>query len=1323
MLVFPVFLRRFILPVFSAALGALLIFVTLFLYPLACRSNIFDHKDLNARPGLVAFHGFVADLSKFQTDGDPLSEIRKAWQGKDISLLLPRMLWLGRLPLKSDNSNNNYADNDINQCVKDPLVADAWLKLYLQEELNRLFTLNNQTGTLDLCAKPRHLTTTLPQMRVVANEIAAVTDSRFMPSTSSNLKLDFTPIVKHNETLARDPPDPSVKCIVDPGVVRQLYANVIGHVGITLNGLGVRPPANFLETFSELEEKRLLNTTHVNTLGGLVWIGDYLFDVSRYLQHATAFYLTSPVANSSTQLNIPVAREGDTMFLPRDLTDYLSRRVGLMSRTPDTFAQDIPDENTRRLYRRCMMKLFYVGKRGSRGWSMCAECFNRDWLFMAIVILSALVTLSKSFASLLALRRFAAAAAIIAPTKNARRGDGDTRMAESHTLFFVPVFAEPVAVLQRSLSSIVQCHVANKVLVVVCDGNVRPKGEVKDTWQVVLDHLRYRQAPGQRDEPPMALHYTSLGQGRKRTNLARVYAGYCTATDGSTVPWVVVVKIGHPWERTTALPGNRGKRDSMHLVVRYLHTLLTYPGLNPTTVFSPLECALHQALNASGIDPTRFEFLIVVDGDTYISRRAPLILLDALAADRGLAAASGGLTADNAFTTLASAIAAFRLHMDTHVRAAAQQMFSFSAPVNTAFTAYRIQAPPPPLAHTSGSAGARATDDADSGAGVLGGTTAVLTGAGTESSVSLSSASSASANSITHQLDEKPGVPDSTAATASTSAARDLILAHSQVLHRLSLSSLTSAFEQNLFLLGEDAHMTTTLLLAHPTRRITYIPRARAWTPVPTGCLAVFQWLTRRWIAHVFTSMDQLFAPLALHHRSPSAAASGPVGYVWAAVKVVAKRSWTLFSLLVALTLPWIALIFLAVAFLSWRKPSSFFRLATYVWAGLVGAQLVITCVAKRWDVLAQIFVYCVFGVVMVWIFVPLWGLVTVTRVRWVDQWPAEGSTRYRRPGGLLDLVVEMEAEAFASGTASVAAGAGYAASAAGAGGAGSIMSSTAAARRVAGTSASVIAPMSMVGGAGVLGTSPSSTTSGGGGGGTGMLARRGSALSNKLRISTMSTSGAQRNSVLSPTTPTTTVSMIGSSLQRSSALAAPSPSAASSPAGTPSQSVTLLSGSSPSTPVASALTYHLAAGGHAPLATDSPNPSAQLTTLDQSDSPLSPAILTPPPHRLDEESPEILLGMRTTVFRTHAAQALSRHLLRSPMLANDPLLDPNVSLTDPASEGGRLVRELVDAVTARLMDELRDDRIALLDHLVEVEVVEWLVAQRRAGSSGGDAQ
>ena len=71
---------------------------------------------------------------------------------------------------------------------------------------------------------------------------------------------------------------------------------------------------------------------------------------------------------------------------------------------------------------------------------------------------------------------------------------------------------------------------------------------------------------------------------------------------------MVVVKVGKPTERSK--PGNRGKRDSQILLMRYLNRV------HFDSPMSPLELEMyHQMRNVIGIDPAFYEYIFTIDAD------------------------------------------------------------------------------------------------------------------------------------------------------------------------------------------------------------------------------------------------------------------------------------------------------------------------------------------------------------------------------------------------------------------------------------------------------------------------------------------------------------------------------------------------------------------------------------------------------------------------------------------------------------------------------------------------------------------------------------
>lgn len=113
------------------------------------------------------------------------------------------------------------------------------------------------------------------------------------------------------------------------------------------------------------------------------------------------------------------------------------------------------------------------------------------------------------------------------------------------------------------------------------------------------------------DGPQDSFQYESLGEGDDMVNRAQVYSGYYSPFLGKAVPYVLVIKVGNEEEK--ASPGNRGKRDSQLILLRFLSRCHFDDAL------SPLEMEIRMKLDSDfGIDPNTFEFLLFVDADTVL---------------------------------------------------------------------------------------------------------------------------------------------------------------------------------------------------------------------------------------------------------------------------------------------------------------------------------------------------------------------------------------------------------------------------------------------------------------------------------------------------------------------------------------------------------------------------------------------------------------------------------------------------------------------------------------------------------------------------------
>ncbi|KAF8414748.1 chitin synthase-domain-containing protein [Boletus edulis BED1] len=128
-------------------------------------------------------------------------------------------------------------------------------------------------------------------------------------------------------------------------------------------------------------------------------------------------------------------------------------------------------------------------------------------------------------------------------------------------------------------------------------------GNDRTTPRIVLDILGID--PKVDPEPLM---FRSIGEGSRQISYDKVYSGLYEF-EGHVVPYMVVVKVGRPTERSR--PGNRGKRDGQILLMHYLNRV------HFDAPMSPLELEIyHQMRNVIGIHPAFYEYISTVDADT-----------------------------------------------------------------------------------------------------------------------------------------------------------------------------------------------------------------------------------------------------------------------------------------------------------------------------------------------------------------------------------------------------------------------------------------------------------------------------------------------------------------------------------------------------------------------------------------------------------------------------------------------------------------------------------------------------------------------------------
>jgi chitin synthase len=199
----------------------------------------------------------------------------------------------------------------------------------------------------------------------------------------------------------------------------------------------------------------------------------------------------------------------------------------------DQFAKLRRGRNTTDVYNRaigCMGKLMYVGKVDRRN---DLECKIADYILLAASVILVSVI---GFKFLAALQCY------------------NTSLPEESDKFAicqVPCYTEGNNSLKAAINSLATMKYDDKrkLIFLICDGMIQGAGNDQPTPRIVLDILGVD--PNVDPEP---LAYKSLGEGNAQLNYAKVYSGLYES-NGHTVPYIVVVKVGKPSERQK--PGNR----------------------------------------------------------------------------------------------------------------------------------------------------------------------------------------------------------------------------------------------------------------------------------------------------------------------------------------------------------------------------------------------------------------------------------------------------------------------------------------------------------------------------------------------------------------------------------------------------------------------------------------------------------------------------------------------------------------------------------------------------------------------------------------------
>ncbi|KAI5921263.1 class V chitin synthase [Camillea tinctor] len=345
-------------------------------------------------------------------------------------------------------------------------------------------------------------------------------------------------------------------------------------------------------------------------------------------------------------------------FLSDNVVDLFTKRAGT-DVTKLWNALDM-DSGLRSRMQLCLDNLFYVGDVDTRN---SVKCQFSNYLILAVSIL------------LIAIIGFKFLAALQFGGKNVPENLDKFIMCQ------IPAYTEDEDSLRRAIDSAARMRYDDKrkLLVIVCDGMIIGQGNDRPTPRIVLDILGVSETVD-----PEPLSFESLGEGLKQHNMGKVYSGLYEV-QGHIVPFLVVVKVGKPSE--VSRPGNRGKRDSQMVIMRFLNRV------HYNLPMSPMELEMyHQIRNIIGVNPTFYEFMLQIDADTVVAPDSATRMVASFLDDTRLIAVCGETALTNAKGSFITMIQVYEYYISHNLVKAFESLFGSVTCLPGCFSMYRLRA-------------------------------------------------------------------------------------------------------------------------------------------------------------------------------------------------------------------------------------------------------------------------------------------------------------------------------------------------------------------------------------------------------------------------------------------------------------------------------------------------------------------------------------------------------------------------------------------------------------------------------------------------------
>ncbi|KAJ3030381.1 hypothetical protein HDV00_008961 [Rhizophlyctis rosea] len=420
--------------------------------------------------------------------------------------------------------------------------------------------------------------------------------------------------------------------------------------------------------------KRPLDITLAHRAKGV----DYFSSLRRAAKRDIALmpdYISSAMSNSNRTLIILFNRVYDVTTYIRNPFFNMPQfdRMAANSAGRDITANFVsnvgPDD--RKMLLQCINALFYIGVVDERLSTPCL--FSTYSLLISSIIIVAIIAV-KFFVAV----RFT-------PKR-------DIPPLSPFVICQIPCYTEGTDSLSKSLKSLARTDYdpARMLLWVVCDGMVVGSGNKRPTPSLVLEVLGVDTRT--RVEP---IIFQSLGDGDMQLNRAKVYSGLYTiperenkdgtaCTTTRSVPFIVVVKCGK--ESEVSRPGNRGKRDSQLILMRFLSRVMSKAAMNP------LELELYRHMvEVIGVPPSMYELLMMIDADTEVRPESLPIMVHEMERKSQILGLCGETLVGNKHQNWVTKMQVYEYFLSHHLTKAFESSFGSVTCLPGCFSIYRLR--------------------------------------------------------------------------------------------------------------------------------------------------------------------------------------------------------------------------------------------------------------------------------------------------------------------------------------------------------------------------------------------------------------------------------------------------------------------------------------------------------------------------------------------------------------------------------------------------------------------------------------------------------